>query len=782
MKYKGLTTQKAKKQQEKFGLNEIQEKKAGAITVFLKKLVSPIYLMLLAAALLSFSVGKIFDFYFILVLLFINFFVGFWQEKKADKAIEKLREKLSVETTVLRNGRWQDIHSREIVPGDIIELMLGNVIPADIKILEEKNLSVNEAQLTGESMPKDKKPQDLCYSGSFVASGWAIAEVEKIGSDTYFGHILVSLDTKYKRSLLEKDILSISKMLSVLSFIAVIILSSIFIFKGNSFVELLTLDLSLIIAGIPISLPTIMTLIISFGVVDLAKKKAVVRRLSALEDLANVNVLLSDKTGTLTKNEINVEKIIPYNNFSEKEILFLASITAREHDKNSINQAILRKIDGFSSKKTSASIIDFIPFDSNRKRSTVVAKISGEKTLVSAGATQVIEPMCLITKETGEKFDRDVENAARQGYRVVAVAVGYNKKTEEHLNLVGLLFFSDTLEKGDKETINFIKQNGIEIKMLTGDNHLIAERVAKQIGLTGKTTTPQMIGSNFNRISKKGFDRSSVFAEILPSDKSALVEAARSMNYTVAVTGDGVNDLPALKTADVGIAVKNAVDALKSTADLTLFTHGVTVIKDAIIESRKIFSRLYSYSVYRISESFRIIITIAVLGILYENYPLTPIQLILLALLNDIPIISLAFNRVKIAKKPSSINAKERLKLSTAFGMVGTINSLLFFLIIKNIFQFDWNIIQTLFFLKLTVSGHMLIYVAHTKERWWRYLPSKEVILATGLTQLIGTFFAAAGIFMAKVNIKWIIFVWIWAIFWTQVSELTKYLNQKFKS
>ena len=251
----------------------------------------------------------------------------------------------------------------------------------------------------------------------------------------------------------------------------------------------------------------------------------------------------------------------------------------------------------------------------------------------------------------------------------------------------------------------------------------------------------------------------------------------------MAANGDGVNDLPAVRAANVGIAVKNAVAALKATADIVLLSEGISVIRDAILESRKIFERIYTYSLYRISESYRLIVTIAILGVIYRIYPLTPLQIIIIALLNDIPIISLAFDRVKTVNHPAKINVKKRFTLSSLYGSVGIINSLLLFFIMKNILNLDWGIIQTVYFLKLTVSGHMLIYVAHTKERWFKFLPSKEVIWATSITQLIATVFALTGILMpAKAPLVWVIIAWAWAFFWMQISELMKDLQKYFNS
>jgi len=752
---KGLSTNEAKKRLSKFGLNKIEEKKVNPFVKFLHWLFSPITLMLIAADLLSYFSHKIFDAYLILFLILINYIISFWQEKKADDAIDYLNKQLAFKVKILRDNNWTEVDSTLIVPGDIIKMFAGDLIPADLEILEEKNLTVNEASLTGESLPKEKKEKEIAYSGSYIATGLLVGRVDKTGSKTFFGSAIIGLEKVKKRSILEKDILTISKFLSILSIGAVIILTIIFLLEKYSFHDILVLDLSLIIAGIPIALPTVMTLIISMGVSRLSKSNVLVRRLASLEDLANVDILFTDKTGTLTKNEISVSRTIGYK-YSENDILLYAYLAAQNNNYDLINKAIINE---FEKNKISAKgfkIVDFIPADSNRKRNSVLVEGNGKKYYISVGAVQIIKTFCKLNKKIESTIDKEVEESAKNGYRVLAVAINKNKTEEKNMEFAGLLLLSDPLREEAKDTIIFLKENGVDVTMVTGDNKAIGERIGREIGLSGRE----------------------VFSEVLPADKYNLVNKAK-LKHTVAITGDGINDLPAVKSADVGIAVDNAVDALKKSADIILLSSGILYIKDAIIEARKIFARLQSYAIYRISESFRIIIIILILGALFRLYPLSPIQLILLALLNDLPIISLAFNRVKVSRKPAKIQVKKRFFISLLFGLTGIVNSLIFLVITLKIFHYDWDIISTAFFLKLTVSGHLLIFIAHTEEKWYKYLPSKEVVLTIIITQLLATLIAVSGFFMTGINIFLAIFIWLWAIFWMQISELMKNIQRK---
>ncbi len=773
-KFQGLTSKKAGELLNQFGRNIIEEKKKNVLKKLIRWIFSPVSLMLLATAFLSLYLGKTADFWIIIFLFLSNFAISVWHERKADKSIEKLQQQLTLRVRAFRDGAWQIIDSILLVPDDIVELKIGAVVPADATIVEAKNLSINESVLTGESLPKQKEINDVAYSGSFVTTGNAIAKIKATGKNTYFGKTVMSIEKTTRRSSLEKDIISISKLISIVSIVVIVLLTIFLVALHSPWSEVAVLDLSLLIAGVPVALPTVMSLIISIGVFELSKKNVVVRRLASLEDLANVNMLLSDKTGTLTENKIHVERTVAFGNYSEKEILSMALNAAPDSENNPIDFAVTEKakqIGAVSGKK-----VDFIPGDSERKRSTVIIESDGKKQIISLGASQIIETLCHFDVETKKKFDEEVLKSAKDGYRVLAISINHNGVEEKNMELAGILLLADRLREDASETIQFMNDNGIGVKMVTGDNIEISKKIASELKLGGQIYGREILDNKdeFEKI----FPEASGFAEVLPKDKYTLVEFARE-KYSVAVTGDGVNDLPAVKVADVGFAVSNAVDALKSSADIVLLSNGIAVIKNAIIEARKVFIRLYNYSIYRISESFRIIITIAVIGLIYKTYPLTPVQLIALALLNDAPIISLAFDKVKNSLKPGKINPKDRFVLSGLFGLVGVANSLILFFLMINVFHLSWSVIQTVFFLKLTVSGHMLVYVAHTRERWFKFLPSKQVIWATLLTQAIATALAFFGILTTPISFSLIIIVWVWSFFWMQISELMKILQNK---
>lgn len=734
--------------------------------------------MLVVASALSFFMQRLFDGYFILSLLALNIGMMLWHARKADRALEVLRSQLSVQARVMRDDAWKMIPSRELVLGDVVECSVGALVPADMHIERAVNLEINESVLTGESLPKGKKISDTAYSGSVVATGDFTGVVVAAGNHAFFGKIATSAIGEKRAPAMERDILAISRFLIIASLIAVAILTIVLISDGQPIADIALLDLSLLIAGIPVSLPTVMTLIISIGALVVAGKKVLVRRLSALEDFANVTLLLTDKTGTLTENNISVERTHAYGSFSERDVRAYAAAAASADSQNSIDQAIVRN--ATVSDTMPYRVLASVPADSIRKHSTALIEQVGVQYLVSLGTPHVIVQFCTPTSGLAEEIERDTEHAAADGSRAIAVAFKKDPISitdERGMSLMGMLVLADPLRADAAETLQFLKDEGVRAVMVSGDTKETAAHVAEALGLEGAVLLPGEIDAV--HLPNDAFTTIAAFAEVLPDDKLAIVTRAQE-EYTVAVTGDGVNDLPAVRKADVGIAVSNAVDALKGTADIVLLDSDIGVMQTALVEARKIFFRLYNYSIYRISESFRLVVTALVLGIIIKGFPLTPIEIILLAFLNDIPIITLAFDRVKRADRPAAINPKERFTLGTLFGLVGVVNSLCMYFLLATVVHLPLELIQTAFFLKLTVSGHMLIYIAHTREKWWRFLPAKSVIIATTLTQIIATALALSGILVAAIPLPLVVFVWVWAFFWMQVSEWMKHIHISF--
>jgi len=769
----GLSSLEAARRLAHDGPNELREKRTGDIMRFIKALASPASIMLAAASALSFAINRAFDGWFILSLLVLNVGIALWHSHKTDRALKALQAQLSVKAKVLRDGAWTTVLSRELVVGDAVACDVGALMSADTHIDEAVNLEINEAVLTGESLPKAKQQGDTAYAGSVVVTGSLTGTVSATGNRAFFGKIASSAREGRRSSIMERDILSITRFLIAASVTAIAILTISFVASGQSIIDIAILDLSLLIAGLPVSLPTVMTLIVSIGALAVAAKKALVRRLSALEDFANVTLLLTDKTGTLTENKISIERVCAYAPFIESDVRALAAAAASASSDSIIDRAIAAGADAAEAYRVQESI----PADSVRKHSTTLIERAGARILVTLGTPPVVAALCSAEGDVADAFRTNVAEAAQNGARAIALATKEQPSSiddEQDMHLAGLFILADPLRADAAETLRFLKQEGVAAIMVTGDTKETAAHVAGILGLTG--TVLRAKDTDLAHFPVERFADTAAFAEVLPNDKLALVTRAEE-RYAVAVTGDGVNDLPAVRKADVGIAVANAVDALKGTADIVLLDSGISVMQTALTEARKIFYRLYNYSIYRISESFRLVVTALVLGLIIGGFPLTPVEIILLAFLNDIPVITLAFDRVKRADRPADLAPRERFELGTLFGLTGVANSLLMYFLLANVVHLPLELIQTAFFLKLTVSGHMLIYVAHTAERWWRFLPAPSVIAATAVTQIAATTLAVSGIFITAIPLPLALFIWVWAFFWMQVSEGTKILQ-----
>ena len=760
---KGLTTQEAAKRLEFFGLNEITEVKISFWRKFLENFWGPIPWMIEIAAVLSILIRHWEDFAIILFMLFINAFVRFWEESKAENAVELLKQNLALKAKVLRDGKWKGITASELVPGDITRVRLGDIVPADIKLIEGEYLTLDESMLTGESLPVNKKKMDLAYEGTIVRKGEMNGIVVGTGVNTFFGKTTSLVSEAKNTSHFQQAIIKIGNYLIILAISLVLIVFAVGLYRHEKFIELLQFALVLVIAAIPVALPAVLMVSMAVGAADLAKKKAIAKRLLAIEELASMDILCSDKTGTITKNEISIGEIISYGEFTETDAIICGALASREEDNDPIDNAFFIKLKEQDRNLSSYKINNFIPFDPVIKRTEVTVQKDGNQHKISKGAIQAI--LALLPEH--EKIEQDIQKQesklASEGFRILGIAKTDDK---DKWNFVGIVALFDLPREDSAETISVAISMGIDVKMITGDHTAIAKEIASKLGLGDNFVSASTFSSLDETEIGKVAEKANGFADVYPEHKYKIVDNLQLLDHVVGMTGDGVNDAPALKKADVGIAVSNATDAAKSAADIVLTEPGLSVIIDATNESRIIFERMKSYATYRIAETIRVLIFLVFIILTFNFYPITAIMIVILALLNDLPIMTIAFDNANPSQYPVRWKMRKVLIVATVLGIAGVIFSSLLFLIGKYVFDLESAKLQSFIFLKLAVGGHMTIYLTRSEGNhfWQKPYPAKILLIACESTQIVATLFAISGILIPGIGLNLGLFVWAYAI------------------
>jgi Mg2+-importing ATPase len=747
----GLASKEAALRLAERGPNVLGRKKANALVVLARQFKSSLVYLLIAASAIAYFIQDGQDGTIILAILLINTSLGFYQEYKSERIIEKLTQFITRAARVKRDGEFMLIDESQIVAGDVLQLHEGDIAPADMRLFEATELQINESELNGESVPVIKcaaasttSEENLIFAGSIVEKGAGTGIVYAIGKDTELGEIAtLSTETK-KQTQYEKFLQSFSSQLIriILSVLALVLIAKLLLTHGaSSTTELLLFVIALAVTTVPEVLPVIATVTLSSGALRLAKKHVVVKRLSSMEDFGNVNLLCTDKTGTLTENKMTVRSIVASDDELFQKLAF-ACIAPIKHRKrrtqNSYDNAFFAYVSAAIQKEAShLNIVKELPFDPADRRRRVVLedKQSGEHFLVVIGAPEIL--LTIAHTPHHAKYQHDIIAEGKTGLHHLAIAykkVTYDedfdfKTHEAGLAFLGYVSLYDPLRPSVKSTIHHAQKLGIKIKLLTGDSREVAEYVGKQVGLM-EDHGVAYLGSELEAMTPEEFKKAvlscDVFARVSPEQKFKIIEALKE-SYTVAYQGDGINDAPALKLADVAIAVNTATDIAKENADVVLLNSSLEVIIGGIKYGRSIFVNINKYIRYTMGSNFGMLVGLAVLFLFSATLPILPVQALLNALFTDIPLIMVATDSVEDDEvvAPEKHNVKGLMLLSFFLGLPTALFEIAYFAVIQSQ---SAPVVQTSLFVFLTFQGLAIFYAIRNKKHFWKAKPPSTIL------------------------------------------------------
>ncbi len=828
---RGLSEAEARRRLAQYGYNEIAEREEPLWHRIFRRFWGPIPWMIEVAAILSAIVRKWEDFAIITVMLLVNALLDFFQEHRALNALKALKQRLASRAIALRDGAFHTIPARELVPGDIVKLRIGDIVPADVQLLEGGYLLLDQSVLTGESLPVSKAAGEVAYANTIVKQGEMLALVVNTGPRTNF-HAVVSLVAKAsleERSHFQKMVIQIGNFLILITLALVVLIVLVALFREESLLEIARFAMVLTVAAIPVALPAVLSVTMAVGAMNLARRQAIVSRLTAIEELAGVDVFCSDKTGTLTRNEMQVAEPVTLDGHDERELFLTAILASRLENRDPIEQPLFHHVDEHFPDLDWREWrqLEFTPFDPTRKRTEARVARDGDAFTAVKGAPQVLLEMAELPEEQARAITHRVDRLAAKGYRTLAVG---RRREPRPLELIGLIPLYDPPREDSRAVIAKMRDYGVQVKMVTGDNQAIAREIGRLLGLPPRIMNSRQLSGTagsellslaealsaaiYQRLDPKAdrqaaqrfarevmdavqemYDTSllerefvhthesaivemigqvDIFAEVVPEDKYRIVDTLQKGGHIVAMTGDGVNDAPALKKADCGFAVANATDAARAAADIILTTPGLGVINEAMQQARITFERMKSYAVFRIAETIRIILFMTLSIVVFDFYPITALMIILLALLNDIPILAIAYDHTKVDRKPVRWNMRELLTVATVLGVTGVVSSFVLFFILQEQ-GLPEDFIQTILFLKLIVAGHSTLYITRVDGWFWqRPWPAPLLFWATFGTEILGTLIAVYGVFVTPIGWQAALWVWAYCLLWFLLNDAVK--------
>lgn len=800
---KGLAGAEADQRLNRYGPNALPEKHVSMATRILKYFVGPIAFMIEAAALVSAFLGRWDDFVIIFGLLVFNACLELWQDMKASNALAALKNSLASKATVLRDGSYQTVDAAKLVPGDIVKIRLGGIVPADLRLVSGDYASIDQAALTGESLPVTKKTGDAAYSGSIVKQGEMNGLVIATGANTFFGRTAKLVAGAGSVSHAQKAMFQIGNFLIAVAVVLALVMVAVQVHRDivttdnwglADALEILQFVLILLVASIPVAMPAVFSITMALGALALSKEKAIVSRLASIEEMAGVDILCSDKTGTLTKNQLTLGDPIPLAASDPQDIVLAAALASRVEDSDVIDSAVIAALADRSALDT-YTVSEFVPFDPVSKRTQATASGSdGKSVLVTKGAPQAIVDLAGPPEDVASKVEQGVADLGSRGYRALGVA--RSRDGGKTWSVLGLLPMFDPPRDDSKQTIDKVRAKGVAVKMVTGDDTAIARETARQLGL-GTNIVPaadafpkDMDPDHVPDAIAASIEKADGFARVFPEHKYAIVKTLQGRGHLVAMTGDGVNDAPALKQADCGTAVSGATDAARGAAALILTAPGLSVIDNAIDEARRIFGRITSYTIYRVALTMDIMFLVVLSTIFLNFQPLTAIMIVIMSLLDDLPIMTIAYDNTAVSQKPIRWRMPRLLGVSAVLGLASIVQSFGLLLMGMAVMKsaaaqhyfglFDESHLQTVMFLQLIAGGHLLLLVTRTQGWFFRPpYPAMPLLVAMVATQALAVLMCGFGWLVPAISWTLIGWIWVYLLIWLVVLGIVRIATER---
>jgi plasma-membrane proton-efflux P-type ATPase len=739
----GLTHAEVDVRRKQNGYNEVAETKGHPVLRFLKKFWGISAWMLELIMVLSAVLGKYSDLVVVGALLLVNAVLSFMQESRAAGVVAALRKRLQVNARVRRDASWQVIPARELVPGDIVRVRPGDIIPADVKLLTGV-LTVDQSALTGESKDADKKPGEVLSSGSVVRRGEGNGVVMLTGAETFFGRTTQLVQEARPKLHIEAVVAKVVRWLFVIVGALLCMVVVLSLIRGSPLLEMVSLMLVLLMSAVPVALPVMFTVSMAVGSKELAKLGVLVTRLSAAEDAATMDVLCVDKTGTITMNQLAVTGVIPLEHASEADVLFAGALASQEANQDPIDHAFLTaaKDRHIFDNLPKVTPVSFAPFDAKNRRTEAVVEQNGQRLRVMKGAVRTIAEACVFQPPAVEALEARVSAAAAKGYRTLAVARGPETGAPA---LVGLVSLYDPPRPDAKQLIATLHDLGVPVKMLTGDALPVACEIGQGVGLPNIRHMADLKASNNTVDLFAGADG---FAEVFPEDKYTVVKHLQAAGHVTGMTGDGVNDAPALRQAEVGIAVSTATDVAKGAASVVLTEAGLTNIVALVEQGRTIYQRILTWIINKISRTILKAAFVSIAFVVTGKFVVSAFAMLLLVFMTDFAKISLATDNVRPSKKPETWNIGGFITVSVVLGVAMVAETLLLLWIGWSHFGLatNNNALYTFSFLTLLYFAVFSIVSARERQWFWATLPSKTFMAALTADALTGTLLTFVGL------------------------------------